>query len=256
MFLHGEELCLQIPILQRWAWWLFTPSFLIKCKFRESLNLVAKFLQALAFWLKHLLWKTNGLQRASCIKVKVKGGEQTSGRVQNKTKQYCLKHVLIKRDQRIWCQFIEKQVRQAQVTSGSRMLIIHKKSGIRLPCYSWKSGGQNLRSNSANVIEQLCSSRRSLLLLEMEENESSLPNASQQGKSMQALKYFAAKKFGALLVSTCRSLFRFQLLQHVLHIYTSGLSFCACVYLWKKKKVCIPCLCNAVVFENKAQQAQ
>lgn len=113
-----------------------------------------------------------------------------------------------------------------------------------------------MRSNSANVIEQLCSLWWSLSLLEMEENESSLPNASQQGKSVQALKYLAGKKFGALLVTACRSLFHFQLLQCVLHVHTNGLGFCTCVYLWKKKKAHFPCFCSAVVSENKAQQAQ
>lgn len=37
--------------------------------------------------------------------------------------------------------------------SGSRILIIHKKSGILLPRCSWKSGGQNLHSNRGNLVK-------------------------------------------------------------------------------------------------------
>lgn len=50
-------------------------------------------------------------------------------------------------------------------SSGSRILIIHRrKSGIRLPCCSWKSGGQNLHSNRVNLIKQLGSLRGELIV--------------------------------------------------------------------------------------------
>ena len=48
-------------------------------------------------------------------------------------------------------------------SSGSRILIIHRrKSGIQLPCYSWKSEGQNLHRNQVNLLKRLGSLQRSL----------------------------------------------------------------------------------------------
>lgn len=117
-------------------------------------------------------------------------------------------------------------------SSGSRMLIIHRrKSGIRLPCYTWKSGGQNLHSNRVNLIEQLGFLHRGVYsFLEMGENESGVPSPSQQGKHVQPAKCWAVWRFGALSVSACGSLFCCRLLQRVLRVHARGCVFaCACV---------------------------
>lgn len=138
---------------------------------------VANFVWPLAFCPKHLPGARDWLHLSACAKVKGEGAECRSSRAQEHTKQPCLKHMLIRTDQRMWCQFIEKQVRQAQVAQDPDYS--QKKVRYRVTAPA-KSGGQDLHSNT---FPRLLSGE--FIILAMGENE---PSAAQPGKHTCALR--------------------------------------------------------------------